>query len=213
MVEFVNLGEVVDFTSPSKGGYKMTSPFLRIDHVSIAAADHQKAEDFYLNVLGAIPCASDKDPVTKYYWQNFSLGDLSRIELLTPTAQGSFLDGFLEKGGGVHHITLQTSNLEEAKAHLERHNVPYFGEHAYPDFLWKEIFIHPRHAFGILIQIAEFHAEEWLSEQVKLAGNSKWKIHKSDEGIRIELAHPGGGIMNLNLTREEARRLAQELLE
>ena len=200
-------------TFPPKGGYLMASPILRIDHVSIAAADHQKAEHFYLNVLGAIPCASDKDPVTKYYWQNFSLGDLSRIELLTPTAQGSFLDGFLEKGGGVHHITLQTSSIEAAKAHLERHNVPYFGEHSYPDFLWKEIFIHPRHAFGILIQIAEFHAAEWLSEQVKLAGGVKWQIHKSDAGVKVELAHPGGGIMNLDLTREEAHRLARELLE
>ena len=191
----------------------MASPILRIDHVSIAASDHRKAEDFYLNVLGAIPCASDKDPVTKYYWQNFSLGDLSRIELLTPTAQGSFLDGFLEKGGGVHHITMQTSSLEEAKAHLERHNIPYFGEHEYPDFLWREIFIHPRHAFGILIQIAEFHAEEWLSDQVKLPREKKWRVHKEGGGVKVELAHPGGGIMNLELTKEEARRLAQELLE
>ena len=193
----------------------MTSPILRIDHVSIAVHDRQKAEHFFHSVLGAIPCASAVDPLMKFHWLNNSLGDLSRIEIISPTAKGSFLDGFLaeREAGGVHHISLQTTDIEEAKALLRRHNIPYFGEYEYPDFLWKEIYIHPRHAFGVLIQIAEFHPEEWLSDQVKLSGNRAWNIQQTDKGIQVELAHPGGGIMKLNLTREEARRLAQELTD
>ncbi|MBW2196957.1 MAG: hypothetical protein JRF58_03670 [Deltaproteobacteria bacterium] len=44
---------------------------------------------------------------------------------------------------------------------LEDHNIPYFGYNEYADF-WKEIFIHPKDAFGVLIQIAEFDPDDWL---------------------------------------------------
>ena len=192
----------------------MASPILRIDHVSIAVKDRQKAEHFFRTVLGAIPCSSSIDPFMKYSWEIFSIGDLSRLEILSPTSKGSFLDGFLEKRwGGVHHITMQTSDIEETQALLRRHNIPFFGANAYSDVLWREIFIHPKHAFGVLIQIAEFHPEQWLSEQVKISGNRPWNVQKTNDGIQVELAHPGGGKMKLDLTREEARRLAKELME
>ena len=191
----------------------MALPILRIDHVSIAVQDRPKAEHFFHSVFGAIPGAASIDPHMKYAWQVFSLGDLSRVEILSPTAKGSFLDGFLEKReGGVHHMTLQTSDMEETKRLLRQYNVPYFGDNEYQDVLWKEIFIHPRHAFGLLIQIAEFHPNDWLSDQVKLLGTRAWKVEQTAEGVQIELAHPGGGKMKLNLTREEARQLAQELM-
>ena len=193
----------------------MASPILRIDHVSIAVQDRQRAEHFFRSILGAVPGASSEDPVMKYSWQIFSLGDLSRIEILEATSRGSFLDGFLEKreGGGVHHMTLQTRDIEETKALLRQHNIPYFGENEYADVLWKEIFIHPRHAFGVLIQISEFHPNDWLSDHVKITGNRAWRIQQTGEEVQIELAHPGGGKMELSLTREEAHRLAQELME
>jgi len=192
----------------------MSSPILRVDHVSIAVQDRLKAENFFRTVLGAVPCTSSLDPYMKYTWEIMALGDLSRIEILSPTSQGSFLDGFLkEKWGGVHHVTLQTRDIEETKELLRRNNVPFFGEHSYYDVLWKEIYIHPRDAFGLLIQIAEFHAEDWLSDQVKMPRNCNWMVQKTDSGAQVELAHPGGGKMKLNLTKEEAQRLAQELLE
>jgi hypothetical protein len=54
--------------------------------------------------------AGAADEEMKYHWQIYSLGDMSRLELLHPTGPGSFLDGFLkEREGGVHHITLQTN--------------------------------------------------------------------------------------------------------
>ena len=109
------------------------------------------------------------DPRTKFFWQIFSLGDLSRLEIISPTGAGSFLDGFLkEREGGVHHITLQTPDIRQAMAHLEQQGIAFFGYNEYPGGVWKEIFIHPRHAFGVLIQIAEFKAAEWLSESVNL---------------------------------------------
>ncbi|HOO41064.1 MAG TPA: VOC family protein [Syntrophales bacterium] len=184
----------------------------RIDHVSIAVRDYEKANRFFQALLGAIPGASGRDAVMKYFWQLFSLGDLSRLEIITPTAEGSFLDHFLsQRDGGVHHITLQTRNIEETKELLDRHGIPYFGYREYAGVLWKELFIHPRNAFGVLIQIAEFHPNDWLSDAVKPAGGQTWTIGKKEEGIHLDWAHPGGGTVGFDLSREEAQKLVEDL--
>ena len=93
----------------------------RIDHVAIAVKDYGKAVHFFQHVLGAIPGISGKDHTLKYSWQSFSMGDLSGLELLNPTEERSFLDNFFKKrkAGGVHHITLQTPDIGEAKKKLE----------------------------------------------------------------------------------------------
>ena len=148
---------------------------LRIDHVAIAVRDYEKALRFFTEILGAIPGSHADDRGMKYLWQNFALGDLSRLELLTPTGEGSFLDNFLEdRQGGVHHITMQVRDIDEAKKILEKNNIPYFGYNAYGT-AWKELFIHPRDAFGVLIQMAQFNPDDWLAESVCL--RERKKIH------------------------------------
>jgi len=152
------------------------------------------------------------DPKAKFFWQIFSLGDLSRLEIISPTGEGSFLDGFLkDKEGGVHHITLQTSDLRKAMTRLEEQGIPFFGYNEYPGGIWKEIFIHPRHAFGVLIQIAEFKAADWLSEKVKLPAETRWQVGKTGTGATLIFAHPGGGKVFLDLDRGELKKLLASL--
>ncbi|MFC1812257.1 VOC family protein, partial [Thermodesulfobacteriota bacterium] len=126
----------------------------RIDHIAIAVKDYKKALYFFQEMLGAIPGISGKDHALKYVWQSFSMGDLSGLELLKSTEEGSFLDNFFKKRkfGGVHHITLQTPDIHEAKKKLDDNQIPYFGFNVKNNF-WKELFIHPDDAFGVLIQI------------------------------------------------------------
>jgi len=184
----------------------------RIDHVSIAVRDREKAEHFFRDILGAIAGAGADDPVSKFFWQIFSLGDLSRLEIISPTGEGSFLDGFLkDREGGVHHITLQTPDISEAMAHLEAQGIPFFGYNEYPGGVWKEIFIHPRHAFGVLIQIAEFVASDWLSGKVKFPPEIQWQVEKTETGATLTFAHPGGGKVSLDLNREELKQLITSL--
>jgi methylmalonyl-CoA/ethylmalonyl-CoA epimerase len=186
---------------------------LRIDHVSIAVRDYEKARHFFQQLMGAIAGAGAADETMKYRWQIFSLGDMSRLELIHPTGQGSYLDSFLKKReGGVHHITLQTADIHRAKSLLSEHAIPYFGFREYGDF-WKELFIHPRDAFGVLIQIAEFHADDFLDESVKFSGDRKWALSPTDNGCRLAMAHPGGGKAVVDLSREEAGRLAEALAQ
>ena len=129
----------------------------RIDHVAVAVKDHEKALRFFRDVLGAVPGDQIEVPGQNFTWQTLALGDLTRLELLTPMGgEGGLLGNFLAKReGGFHHITLQTPDIEAAIRRLEEHGIPHFGRHDYPDGTWKEVFIHPRDAFGVLIQIAE----------------------------------------------------------
>ncbi len=184
---------------------------LRIDHVSIAVKDYEKARDFFRKVMGAVPGAGAKDEEMKYFWQIFSLGDMTRLELLRPTGKGSFLEGFLKKQqGGVHHITLQTSDIKASRTLMEEKNIPYFGYKEYGDF-WKEFFIHPRDAFGVLIQIAEFNPDDFLDSSVKLLDGKKWSVALTDGGCALTIAHPGGGTAVLDLDRDEVRALIEDL--
>ena len=184
----------------------------RIDHVSIAVRDYEKAKKFFVNVLGAIPGSHASDDIMKFKWHIFSAGDLSRLEIISPTGEGSFLDGFLKDcEGGVHHITFQTLDLQKAKATLDVAGIPYFGENEYLGGVWKEIFIHPKDAFGVLIQIAEFTPDDWLAPEACMPRGEKFKVEETLDGCSIRFAHPGGGIVRLELTDDETRLLIDRL--
>jgi methylmalonyl-CoA/ethylmalonyl-CoA epimerase len=184
----------------------------RIDHIAIAVKDITRALDFFQNILGAVPGTMAEDGNMKYVWRNFSLGDLSRIELLNSTGSGSFLDGFLSnKDGGVHHITMQTPDIKKARKILEEKGIPYFGYNEYPVGIWKELFIHPRDAFGVLIQLAEFNADDWLADSAKIPCGKKWELNRNGEEYSLSFEHPGGGRVTLELSGSEIKRLISDL--
>ena len=185
---------------------------LRIDHISIAVKDYERALYFFQQVLGAIPGISGKDQTLKYFWQSFSMGDLSGLELLKPIEEGSFLDNFFRKRrtGGVHHITLQTPDIHDAKKRLEENHIPYFGLNVEND-LWKELFIHPDDAFGVLIQIAEFNPYDWLDKSEKFPDRRKWSLEKEGKGFTLSFAQHGKRKANIELTRAEVKQLIADL--
>lgn len=183
----------------------------RIDHVSIAVRDYEAARAFFEKAIGAVPGASAEDSNLEYFWQIFTLGDMSRLELITPSGEDSFLKRFLEdKDGGVHHITLETPDIHETKKRLEENNVPYFGFSEVSE-VWSELFIHPKDAFGVLIQIAQLGAEYHLVEPVKRAEGKRWKIEPDDDGYKLSLHHPGGVELKLCLSKDEVRDLTKDL--
>jgi methylmalonyl-CoA/ethylmalonyl-CoA epimerase len=184
----------------------------RIDHISLAVKDIEKAKTFFCDVLGLVPCAWSVLEDLKYLGQVFSAGDLTRVEMITPTGSGSFLDKFLAEREGVHHICFQTLDIAKAKKYLDEKGIPTFGYNdGFED--WKELFIHPRDAFGILIQIAQFNPEEFLVEPLKFPADVKWEINPASDGITLTTAHPGGGKSKLELTKDEAKKLAEEIME
>lgn len=184
----------------------------RIDHISIAVKDYPQALHFFKDILGAVLGVGARNEDMKYYWQIFSFGDLSRLELITPMEEKTFLTKFFKKNknGGLHHISLQTPDIQNAIRKLEDHHIPYFGYNGYGDF-WKEIFIHPKDAFGVLIQIAEFNPDDWLDKSLVFPKGQKWAVEKHNEGCTLNIAHPGGGKVKLKLNRSEIKDLISHL--
>jgi len=192
---------------------RKTKPFmiLRIDHVSLAVKDYDGAVEFFTKILGATSQYNGTDNNLKYYWETFAMGDLSRFEIIKPTAEGSFLENFLKnKEGGIHHLVLQTPDIEMTKDTLEKNNIPYFGYQDYGE-RWKELFIHPKDAFGVLLQIGEFKSTDWLSPSYSLPEGQKWLVDKDSNKINLTIAHPGGGKVKVGLEREEVKKLIRDL--
>ena len=187
----------------------------RIDHISIAVRDYEAAKAFFEKVAGATSGASAEDSNLEYFWHIFSIGDMSRLELIAPTGEDSFLKNFLsDKAGGVHHITMETPDIHETKDFLDANDIPYFGFMEMPQ-TWSERYIHPRDAFGVLIQIAQlgpdYHFVEPVKRDLGKGWGKRWKIEPAGGGCNIRLHHPGGVELNLTLTKGEMRALAREL--
>ncbi|HOP62584.1 MAG TPA: VOC family protein [Spirochaetota bacterium] len=184
---------------------------LRIDHVSVAVKDFKKAEQFFSSILGLVTGATGRDDGSGFFYRVYSAGDLSRFEIIAPDREGSFLENFLKnRDGGVHHITFQVDSIQKARIELEKKGVPYFGfNDRYAD--WKELFIHPKDAFGVLIQLAEFCPEEWIDESQNIPGGEKYSIDRDRDSIKFSVSHPGGGKVDMRLTESEAEELIEKL--
>lgn len=134
----------------------------RIDHVSIAVRDLEKARVFFLEGLGGRELFCAPVPGQKFRWTTVELGRSCFIELIDPLEKDGFLHRFLERRGeGPHHITLQVDNLQETHRILQEKGIPTFG-YGEPFPGWKEFYIHPRDAFGTLLQFAEFNPLDWI---------------------------------------------------
>jgi methylmalonyl-CoA/ethylmalonyl-CoA epimerase len=177
----------------------------RIDHVAIAVRDQEKARSFFVDILGGRELFCAPAPGQGFRWTTIELGTSCFIELIDPTDQEGFAHRFLEtRGEGPHHITIQVDDLEKVHNHLEDKGVPTFG-YSEPFPGWKEFFIHPKNAFGTLIQFAEFHPLEWIepgyvppsywefATPLKLAGGDEIQLGaiKEEGGWQVELRRGG----------------------
>lgn len=135
----------------------------RIDHVAIAVNDLAAAKSFFLDVLGGREIFSCPHPYQGYSWTLIELGSSCCIELIASIDDKSFVRRFLDRRGeGPHHVTIQVDHLHEMHERLTEKGVPTFD---YSESLpsWKEFFVHPKHAFGTLIQFAEFNPIDWIN--------------------------------------------------
>lgn len=181
----------------------------RIDHISIAVRDLEKARHFFLDVLGGKELFSAPVSPQKFRWTTIELGTSCFIELITSLEEDGFVHRFLEsRGEGPHHVTIQVDELEKVRRRLEEKGIPTFG-HAEPFPGWKELYIHPKNAFGTLIQFAEFHPLDWInpgyvpqsyrefeppSPHEPPSGPAEVRKVRSETGVEIEIRQGGRAV-------------------
>ena len=134
----------------------------RIERVALAVEDLDKAQAFFERWFGAKfdPEENIEDMGIRY--RPFDIGT-SKMELLEATREDSPVAKFIRKNGGpgVHHITYEVDDLDAAIVELERRGGHITYRHTYAPGVtfegkvWREAFVHPRDAFGVLIHLAE----------------------------------------------------------
>jgi methylmalonyl-CoA/ethylmalonyl-CoA epimerase len=134
----------------------------RVERVALAVEDLDAAQAFFEQWFGAQfhPEETIDDMGIRY--RPFDIG-ASRMELLQATRDDSPVAKFIRKNGGpgVHHITLEVEDLDAAVAELERRGGRIAYRHTYQPGVtfegqsWREAFVHPKDAFGVLIHLAE----------------------------------------------------------
>ena len=129
-----------------------------LDHVAVAVPRAADVTDFLVGKLGARP--SESGPGQGFLWWQFAFARGGVVEILEPHGPpGGFLHRFLERQGhGVHHVTFMVNDLAAATDHARSQGYEIVG---YTDEFpaWKEAFLHPKQAQGIVVQLAESNPE------------------------------------------------------
>jgi len=131
---------------------------LELDHVALATARISDANATIVGRLGGR--RYDCGPGIGFRWAQWSFARGERIEILEPDGPpGGFLHRFLERSGpGVHHVTFKVRDIATVAAAARAFGYDAVG---YDDRNpgWKEMFLHPKQAQGIVVQLAEAHPE------------------------------------------------------
>jgi methylmalonyl-CoA/ethylmalonyl-CoA epimerase len=134
----------------------------RLERVALAVQDLDAAQAFFEQWFDAEFQPEEHIEAMGIRYRPFAVGG-SRMELLQATREDSPVARFLTHNGGpgVHHITFEVDDLDAALAELERRGGRIAYRHTYPPGItfegcsWREAFVHPKDAFGVLIHLAE----------------------------------------------------------
>jgi methylmalonyl-CoA/ethylmalonyl-CoA epimerase len=130
-----------------------------LDHVAAAVPSAATAAAFLAGRLGAQPDSSG--PGFGFRWWQWRLRDGARLEILEPEGPADgFLHRYIAQRGGpaIHHVTFKVPALSEAVARAREEGFEVVGE-TDVDPSWKEAFLHPKSAQGVVVQLAESHPE------------------------------------------------------
>jgi methylmalonyl-CoA/ethylmalonyl-CoA epimerase len=148
-------------TSPHDGPY-------RLDHIALGVPDVAAITPCLVGELGGRPL--EAGPGIGFLWWQWEFARGGALEVIHPHGPpGGFVERFLEaRGPGIHHVTFKVPDLAVAAARVRSLG---YGIVGYSDELpsWKECFLHPKQAQGIVVQLAEAHPEIEPEEMHNLA--------------------------------------------
>ena len=126
---------------------------MKIDHIAIAVNDVESATKEYQEALGA-----DNVEFETVETEGVKVGIIhlenGRIELMQPTNDNSPIKKFLEKKGeGLHHMALQTDDIEGEVTRMETCGIQFLGKIRPGSEGTKVTFIHPKSLHGVLAEL------------------------------------------------------------
>ena len=126
---------------------------MKIDHIAIAVNDVEASAKVYQKALGIdeIEFETVESEGVKVAIIQMENG---RIELIQPTKDDSPIKKFLDKKGpGLHHMALETGNIEGEVERMEGCGVQFLGKVRPGSAGTKVTFIHPKSLEGVLAEL------------------------------------------------------------
>jgi methylmalonyl-CoA/ethylmalonyl-CoA epimerase len=126
-----------------------------LDHLSIATPELTDGWDLFGRVLGGAWAYGEHSP--GFWWGQLAFPSGPKIELMKPdgSPEAAFLDRFLaSRGPGPHHFNFIVSDITATLDRVRAHGIEPVGV-SLDSPHWKEAFLHPRQAHGIVIQVAQ----------------------------------------------------------
>ena len=128
----------------------------RLDHVGVAVWKVDDALPLFTGLFGMRLAGRFRSEEDGYQGVTLDIaGGTVQWELIEPTGDDTFVARFLqERGPGLHHVTFEVEDVAEAAEALRKQGIePFRGVRE--EATWKETFIHPRDAGGVLVQLYE----------------------------------------------------------
>jgi methylmalonyl-CoA/ethylmalonyl-CoA epimerase len=132
---------------------------MKIDHIAIAVNDVEESAKIYQQALGVDDVEfetveSEGVKIAILHLEN------ARIELMQPTNDESPIKKFLDrKGQGLHHMALDTDNIEGEVERMEGCGIQFLGKIRPGSAGTRVTFIHPKSLHGVLAELCS-HPEE-----------------------------------------------------
>jgi methylmalonyl-CoA/ethylmalonyl-CoA epimerase len=128
------------------------------DHVAIAGRRIRDMLPLWQDTLGGRFVVGADNAATGWRAVRLELGGTWCVELIEPLAGSAFLDGFFRRhpSGGLHHVTFLVDDVRAAFSRLAAGGYEPFGA----DEQWFQLFVHPRQAGGVLLQLMMRQAGE-----------------------------------------------------
>jgi methylmalonyl-CoA/ethylmalonyl-CoA epimerase len=127
-----------------------------VDHVGIAVRDLDAAVAWYQKTFGATVARRERIESDGVDEALLAVGS-SYIQLLTPFTEASPLARFLERHGeGIHHVGYRVDDCAAALASVREAGATVVDEHPRTGSRGTTVaFLHPRAAFGTLIELVQ----------------------------------------------------------
>jgi len=135
----------------------MTEPLLtELDHVGIAVDDLDAAVAYYADTFGAEVTHRERIDSDGVEEALIKVAD-SYIQLLTPTRDDSPVAAFLHKRGqGIHHVGYRVADCAVALQSVKDHGGQVIDQEPRPGSRGTTVaFVHPKGAFGTLIELVQ----------------------------------------------------------
>ena len=127
---------------------------MRFDHVGVATEDAEGLAFLYEDLLGCSIAHEERFEGLKIIFLELENG---YFELLEPTESGPIADYLDSHGPGIHHLAIETDDIDAALKTASDHGIDLIDDEPRPGAWGHDVaFLHPSSTCGVLI---EFVAE------------------------------------------------------